>query len=98
MANYKIQEILMDDGRLEINDSVKKYLNKVYNKDRGSYNHIIKAITKIYDNPEFSETLTGFLSGYRSKHVGNKVIIYRCKDNCIQINNIDEHDKAYGLH
>ena len=98
MANYKIQEILENDSGLEINDSVKKYLDKMCHKDKEGYNHIIKAIARIYDNPELSETLTGFFSGYRSKHVGNKVIIYRCKNNCIQINNIDEHDKAYGLH
>ena len=34
MANYKIQEILENDSGLEINDSVKKYLDKMCHKDK----------------------------------------------------------------
>ena len=52
-------------------------------------------VREILDNPEILETLTQNLTGYRSCHVGNWVIIYKIVGDEIWFVNFDHHDNAY---
>jgi addiction module RelE/StbE family toxin len=54
-------------------------------------------VREILDNPEIGETLTQNLTGYRSCHVGNWVIIYKIAGDEIWFVNFDHHDYAYDV-
>ncbi len=88
----------MENRRNVVYDhKAEKYISRLFSRDRGAYGRLQDAIDKICCNPEHSETLTGILSGYRSRHVGGRVIIYGYRNGKILIKSIDSHDKAYGL-
>ncbi|MCL4399560.1 hypothetical protein M1293_03610 [Candidatus Parvarchaeota archaeon] len=85
------------NGKINFLPCVNDYINKVKRRDQNTYNRIMSAIYHIRQDPDHSETLSGSLSGYRSKHAGEKVIIYRLRGKSVEICNIAPHDKAYGL-
>ncbi|MCL4396845.1 hypothetical protein M1494_00670 [Candidatus Parvarchaeota archaeon] len=83
---------------LNLNENTANEIYKMYRKDGNYFYRVKKAIERICCNPEQSEKLTGRLKGYRSKHVGSKVIIFRYdKNDGVYIENLDEHDSAYGI-
>jgi addiction module RelE/StbE family toxin len=57
----------------------------------------LKKIREILQNPDIGETLTQNLSGYRSVHVGNWVIIYKVMNPEVWFVNFDHHDYAYNI-
>ena len=98
-SKHKLEGMLSNGYvNLTIDDAAAKEIYKMYNKDGNYFNRVKKATYKICNNPEQAEKLTGPLSGYRSKHVGSKVIIFKYdRENGINIKKIDEHDSAYGI-
>lgn len=93
-------EMILSNGNtpLRINDDTASEIYRMYNKDGNYFNRVKKAVERICYNPEQSEKLTGRLKGYRSKHVGSKVIIFSYdRQEGVYIKKIDEHDSAYGI-
>lgn len=93
-------EKILSNGYMPIsmNENTANEIYRMYHKDANYFNRVKKAIDRICCNPEQSEKLTGIFKGYRSKHVGSKVIIFRYdKNNGIYIENLDEHDTAYKI-
>ncbi len=98
-AKRKLENLLGNESvNLRIGDSAAGEIYRMYKKDGNYFNRVKKAIDKICYNPKQAEKLSGPMKGYCSKHVGSKVIIFRYSDpNNVYIENLDEHDSAYGL-
>jgi mRNA-degrading endonuclease RelE of RelBE toxin-antitoxin system len=84
--------------KLTIDDIAAKEIYRMYNKDGNYFTKVKKAIYRICCNPEQAEKLSGRMKGYRSKHVGSKVIIFSYnREEGVYIKNIDQHDSAYRI-
>ena len=93
-----LEELLSSKNKkVRLTDTAVKEIYTMYKKDRNYFNRVSNAISKICENPEHGEHLSNYLSGYTSKHVGSKVIIFSYENGYVCINNIDKHDNAYGI-
>ena len=94
----KLESLLgIENGNIKLGDLAAKEIYTMYKKDRNYFERVKKSISKIACNPNHCEKLSYARTGYISKHVGSKVIIFRYNDGNVYIENIDQHDKAYGL-
>jgi YafQ family addiction module toxin component len=75
----------------------KKKLKKIFKKDRGLYERVMKKIEQIVSKPKHYKPLKYDLKGTRGVHVDPFVIIFKIDEENIVFLEIDKHDKALGL-
>ena len=82
---------------LEIRESVDKIFQKLFKKDKVSFEYINKKIKEIRENPYHFKPLKAPLQNYRRVHIGNFVLIYSINENAktIIIERYKHHDEVY---
>lgn len=82
---------------IEIEDKLRKKLEKLHSKDTQYYNAIIDKILQISKDPSIGKPLCGILKGKRRVHVGPFVLIYEVNDNSHVVTLLEfaHHDDAY---
>jgi len=84
---------------LEIRESVNKVFEKLFKKDKVSFEYIGKKIKEIRENPYHFKPLKAPLQNYRRVHIGNFVLIYSIDERTktIIIERYKHHDEAYKI-
>lgn len=84
---------------LEIRKSVDRIFEKLFGKDKISFEYINKKIKEIRENPYHFKPLRNPLQNYRRVHIGNFVLVYSINENTktIIIEKYEHHDKVYKI-
>ncbi len=84
---------------LEVRESVDKIFQKLFKKDKVSFEYINKKIKEILENPYHFKPLKAPLQNYRRVHIGNFVLIYSINENTktVTIERYKHHDEAYQV-
>lgn len=78
-----------------ISHKFQKEMEKLSQKDPEQYNHVLKKMKQITDNPLHYKPLSGDLHGFRRGHVGDFVLIYGIEENRVIFQDYDHHDLVY---
>ena len=84
---------------LEVRDGVDRIFQKLFKKDKISFEYINKKIKEILENPYHFKPLRTPLQNYRRVHIGNFVLFYSINENTkkIIIEKYKHHDEAYKI-
>jgi len=84
---------------LEVRDGVDRIFQKLFKKDKISFEYINKKIKEILENPYHFKPLRTPLQNYKRVHIGNFVLFYSINENTkkIIIEKYKHHDEAYKI-
>nr|WP_319372742.1 type II toxin-antitoxin system mRNA interferase toxin, RelE/StbE family [uncultured Methanobacterium sp.] len=78
-----------------ISHKFQKEMEKLSQKDPEQYNHVLKKMEQITDNPLHYKPLSGDLHGFRRVHVGDFVLIYEIDRSRVIFQDYNHHDLVY---
>ncbi len=84
---------------LEVRESVDRVFQKLFKKDKVSFEYISKKIEEIRENPLHFKPLRKPMQNFRRVHIGSFVLIYSINENTktVIIEKYEHHDKVYNL-
>lgn len=84
---------------LEVKESVDRVFQKLFKKDKVSFEYISKKIKEIRENPHHFKPLRAPLQNYRRVHIGNFVLVYSIDENTktVIIERYKHHDEVYKV-
>ena len=84
---------------LEIRESTDKLFQKLFKKDKVSFEYIFKKMQEIRENPYHFKPLRKPMQNFRRVHIGNFVLIYSINENTktVIIEKYEHHDKVYNI-
>lgn len=83
--------------RVVVDPQLQKKLEKLFKKDRKTYEHLKKKLVELSSNPEIGKPLRNVLKNNRRLHIGSFVLVYKFnkEGNTITLLEFEHHDKVY---
>lgn len=81
----------------EFSDHLKKILNKLYKKDRATYEALMNKVDEIVNSPNLDhyKNLRYNMKDSKRVHIGHFVLVFRLVGNKIYFDDFDHHDNIY---
>ncbi len=81
----------------EFSDPLKKILNKIYKKDRTTYETLMRKVDEILNTADLDhyKNLRYNMKDSKRVHIGHFVLVFRCVENKVYFDDFDHHDNIY---
>ncbi|MFH1210123.1 MAG: hypothetical protein V1663_05030 [archaeon] len=81
----------------ELSDPLQRKINKLYKKDRVTYEALMSKIDEIVNSPDLEhyKNLRSNMKDSKRVHIGPFVLVFRYVGNKVYFDDFDHHDKIY---
>ena len=81
----------------EFSDHLKKILNKLYKKDKTTYEALMNKVDEIVNSPHLDhyKNLRYNMKDSKRVHIGHFVLVFRVVGNKVYFDDFDHHDNIY---